>query len=61
MAVVTGIWYFSAYAHSDIYQICNTQILNSNPNKQNKSISVCRSRSLLVASLSGGDHAGCKH
>jgi len=34
------------------------QILNLNPSKRNKSTSFYRS--LLVASLSGGVHAGCK-
>ena len=34
-------------------------ILNSNPSKWNKATSFYRSRSLLIAGLSGGIHVGC--
>ena len=44
-------------------EISFKQILNSKPSKRNKSTSFYRSRSLLVASLSGGVyvhvHVGC--
>ena len=79
MAVVTGhMVYFSADAHSEIFQKNSRElgvgceslrhthvfvpkiipIFNLNASKRNKSTSFY-SRSLLVASLSGGVHAGC--
>ena len=46
--------------HTHVFAPKLIQILNSNPSKRNKWTSFYRSRSLLVASLSGGIHAGCK-
>ena len=45
--------------HTHVFAPKLIQILNSNPSKRNKWTSFYRSRSLLVASLSGCVHAGC--
>jgi len=45
--------------HTHVFMPKIIQILNLNPSKRNKSTSFYRSRSLLVASLSGGVHEGC--